>query len=33
MPPSGKEEIPGGDTGEDKKPAGELRENGLLANV
>lgn len=33
MAPSGEEEIPGEDTGEDRKPVGEFRENGLLANV
>ena len=33
MAPAGEEEIPGEDTGEDRQPAGELRENGLFANV
>ena len=30
MAPAGEEEIPGEDTGEDRQPAGELRENGLF---
>ena len=33
MAPAEEEEIPGEDTGEDRQPAGELRENGLFANV
>ena len=31
--PAEEEEIPGEDTGEDRQPAGEFRENGLFANV
>ena len=33
MSPAEEEETPGEDTGEDRQPAGELRENGLFANV